>query len=110
MMELIGVIVAVALVFVLLFLRKNMALVMLIGSLVLALFMKAGPEECFSIAAAALTSASTLNKLVPRSASALPRPPSPLQAPLTSWRRSPLSASSASSCITTVPWRRRWSP
>ena len=63
MMELIGVIVAVALVFVLLFLRKNMALVMLIGSLVLALFMKAGPAECFSIAAAALTSASTLNLL-----------------------------------------------
>ncbi|NLZ31792.1 MAG: hypothetical protein GX890_01675, partial [Firmicutes bacterium] len=40
-----------------------MALVMLIGSLVLALFMKAGLEECFSIAAAALTSASTLNLL-----------------------------------------------
>jgi len=63
MMELVGVIVAVALVFVLLFLRKNMALVMLGGSLVLALFMRVDLPESFGIIRDALTSADAINLL-----------------------------------------------
>jgi len=63
MMDLVGVIVAVALVFVLLFLRKNMALVMLGGSLVLALFMRVDLPESFGIIRDALTSADAINLL-----------------------------------------------
>ena len=63
MRELVGVIVAVALVFVLLFLRKNMALVMLGGSLVLALFMRVDLAESFRIISDALISTETINLL-----------------------------------------------
>lgn len=55
---------AVALVFVLLLLRKNLALVMLAGSLVLALFMRVNLLEGLAILGDALTSTATINLLV----------------------------------------------
>ncbi len=64
MIELVGVIVAVALVFGLLLLRKNLALVMLAGSLVLALFMRVNVLEGIFIIKDALISPATINLLV----------------------------------------------
>lgn len=64
MIHLAGVIVAVALVFTLLLLRKNLALVMAAGSLVLAFFMRLNPGEGFVIVWGALCSPATFNILV----------------------------------------------
>lgn len=64
MIDLLGVIVSVALVFALLLLRKNLALVMVAGSLVLALFMQVNLKEGLVIVSDALISPATINILV----------------------------------------------